>query len=84
MIFDIIRAILQTTVPLRYIGDEQVLYQTLSILIEIPGELDLTLKDLLINGHGIIVVERVNSCYHFVSQNAERPPINWLSVSLIQ
>lgn len=84
MIFDIIRAILQTTVALRYIGNKQVLHQTLCILIEVPGELDLTLEDLLINCHRVIVVERVNSCYHLVSQNAERPPIDRLTMSLIQ
>jgi len=84
MIFDIVRAIFQTTVPLGNIGDQQMLYQTLCIFIEISWELDLALKDLLINGHGVIIIEWVNSCYHFVSQNAERPPIDWFPVTLIK
>ena len=84
MIFNIIRAIFQTTVPLGYIRDQQMFYQTLGIFIEISRELDLALKDLLINGHGVIIIERVNSCNHFVSQNSECLPIDRLPVSLIK
>ena len=84
MVFDIVRTIFQAAVALGHIRDEQVLNKRFGILIEVSWELDLSLQDLLINGHGIIVIERINSCYHLVSQNAERPPINWLSVTLIK
>ena len=70
MIFDIIRTIFEASIPLSYICDEQVLDKTLSILLEIPRELNFTLQNLLINGHWIIVIKRVNSSYHFVSENS--------------
>ena len=37
-------------------------------------ELDLALEDLLINCHGVIVVERVNACHHLVGEDIESPP----------
>ena len=84
MIFDIIRAILQTSITLRNICDQQMFYQTLRVLIEVSWELNLTLKDLLINCHRVIIVEWVDACYHLVSQNTQRPPIDRLAVTLIK
>jgi hypothetical protein len=43
MIFDIIRAILQTPITFGNISDQQMLHQTLRILIEVSWELNLTL-----------------------------------------
>ena len=84
MVFDIVRTIFQAAVALCHICDEQMLNKTFGILVEVSWELDLSLQDLLINGHGIIVIKRINSCNHLVSQNAERPPIDRLTMSLIQ
>lgn len=84
MIFDIIRAIFQTSISLSYICYQQVLDQTLGILIEVSWELDFTFQNLLINCHGVIIVEWIDSRYHLVSQNAKCPPIHRLSMTLIK
>ena len=84
MIFDIIGSIFQATVPLSHIGNQQVLNETLRILVEISWEFDFTFKNLLINSHGIVIVKWVNACYYLISQNSKRPPIDGLAVTLIK
>lgn len=60
------------------------LNETLGVLVERPGELDLALKNLLVNEHWVIIAERVNSSKHFIEKNSKTPPVHRLSVSLIQ
>ena len=60
------------------------LYQTFCVFLKISRELDLALQNLLIDRHGIIVVEGVDSCDHLIGENAERPPVDGLSVPLVQ
>jgi len=84
MVLDVIGTVTQTSIPLGYICDEQVLDQTFCILVKIAGELNLTLEDLLVNGHRVIIVERVNTGQHLVGEDAERPPVHGLAVALIK
>lgn len=70
------------------------LYQALSIpigsdeighlLIKVLGEPDFSFQDLLVNCHGIVVVEGVNASNHFEGQNTEGPPVYWLAVALVE
>lgn len=84
MVFDIIGTILKATISLCHISYKQVLHQTLGILIKISWELYFAFQDFLVNGHGVIVVEWIDSCNHFVGQNTQGPPIDWLSMSFIK
>ena len=58
--------------------------QTLGVLVESLGEDDLSFQNLLIDGHRVLVVEGVDSSDHFVKQNTESPPVDGLSVTLVQ
>ena len=84
MVLDVVGAVLQTAVALGHVRHEQVLNQTLGVLVEVARELDLALENLLIDGHGVVVVEGVDACVHFVGEDAERPPVDGLSVALVQ
>ncbi len=41
-----------------------------NLLMKIARELNLALKDLLIDGHGVVVVEGVDSGDHLIGQDA--------------
>ena len=52
--------------------------------MKIAGELDLALENLLVNCHGIVVIERVNSGDHLVSENAKCPPVDGFAVTFVE
>ena len=52
--------------------------------MEVAWELYLAFEDLLVDGHRIIVVEWVDTGDHLVSEDAERPPVNWLAVPFVE
>ena len=54
------------------------------LLMEIAGELNLALEDFLVDGHGVVVVERVDARQHLIGEDAERPPVHGLAVALVQ
>ena len=56
----------------------------LNLLVKFSGELYLAFEDLLINNHWVIVIEGVDASNHLIGQNAQSPPVDRLSVSLIQ
>ena len=51
----------EVTESLGQIGDEQMLNETLSSPVEVPGELYLTFKNFLINSHRVFVIKRINT-----------------------
>ncbi len=55
-----------------------------NLLIKFSGELYFAFEDLLINNHRVVVIEGVDTSNHLIGQNAQGPPVDWLSVSLIQ
>lgn len=59
-------------------------YKGLSVLIKALRELDLASEDVLVYPHRIVIIERVNSRIHFVDENTQCPPINRLSMPLVQ
>jgi len=93
MIFNVVCSVLQATVALGDIGYQQVLDQALCIpksafslkflLIKVARELDFSLQNLLVDGHGVVIVEWVDACNHLVSQNAKCPPVHRLTVAFI-
>lgn len=93
MILDVVGSVLQAAVALGDVRNEEMLHEALGIpirvkyddlLVKISGELNLTLQDLLIDRHRIIVIEGIYSSNHLVSEDSKRPPIDWLSVTLIE
>lgn len=54
------------------------------LLIEYLREVHLTLQDVLVNDHRVLVSERIDPCVHLVDQNAQGPPIHAFSVPLVQ
>lgn len=57
--------------------------EALRFLVEVSGELDLPLKDLLVDGHGVLVIEGIDASQHFVCENPKAPPVDGLSVALV-
>ncbi len=57
---------------------------SINLLVKITRELDLPLENLLIDGHGVVIVERIYSGDHFVGEDTEGPPVDWLSVALVK
>ena len=56
----------------------------LGVLVEGGGEGDLAPEDVLVDAHGILIVEGVDACVHFVDEHAEGPPVDGLAVALIE
>lgn len=84
MILDVIGTILEAAVTKGNVRHKQMLDEGLGVFIKIARELDLTLKDLLVDHHRVSIIEGINSSDHLISQDTEGPPVNWLSVALVQ
>lgn len=84
MVLYVVGSVLQAAVSLGHIRHQQVFYYALGILVEVLRELDFALQYLLINCHRVVIVERVDASNHFVGQNAECPPVDWLAVTLVE
>lgn len=54
------------------------------LLVEIARELNLALEDLLVDSHRVVIVERIDASQHLVRENAQRPPVDWLTVALVE
>lgn len=52
--------------------------------IKIFWEAKFTLEDVVVDGHGIFITERINASNHFIEDDAECPPVNWLPMSLVE
>ena len=54
------------------------------LLVKIAREFDLALENLLVDGHGVVVIERVDSSDHLVGEDSERPPVDGLTVAFVE
>jgi len=54
-----------------------------ALLVKVAGELNFSTQDFLVDNHGVNIVEGVDTGEHLVSQNAQGPPVNRLSVALV-
>lgn len=84
MTFNVFDSSLQVTVSLGKIRLQHVLHQTLRVGIERRGEFYFSFQDFLVNQHGVLVVEGVDSGVHFVEEHAEGPPVDGLAMAFIQ
>lgn len=56
----------------------------LDIFIKVLWETNLSLEDILVDDHRILIRERVYPSVHLVDEDAQSPPVNSLPVTLIQ
>ena len=54
------------------------------LLVKVSGEPNLAFKDLLVDGHGVVVIEWVDASEHLISQDSEGPPIDGLTVTFVE
>ena len=54
------------------------------LLIKITREFNLAFQDLLVDCHGIIIVEGIDAGVHLVGENSKSPPVDWLAVALVE
>ena len=59
------------------------LHKRFGIVIESFWEMQFSFKDVLVDQKRIVVGKWVNTCYHFIDQHSQGPPIDWLPVTLI-
>ena len=84
MILNIINPSPHVSEPLGEISNKQMFYQAFPIFIKAPGELELPLEYLLVDSHGVLVAERINSRKHLIYDDPQGPPVHRLSVALVQ
>ena len=56
----------------------------LCLLVKVTWELDLALKNFLVDCHRVVIVEWVNTSVHLIDQNSQGPPVDRLSVTLVE
>ena len=66
MILDVVGAVLQTPVAFRHVCHKKMLDEALRVFVEVSWELDLPLQNLLVDRHGVIVIEGIDPCDHFI------------------
>ena len=81
--FDVIHSVFQVPVSLAQVCHEQVSHQRFGVIVEPFGEMELSLENVLVNDHGIIIGKGINTSDHFINNDPERPPINRLAMALI-
>jgi hypothetical protein len=54
------------------------------LLVEVLGEADLPLQNVLVDDHRVLVGEGVDARVHLVYQDAQSPPVDASSVPLVQ
>lgn len=84
MILDVRNTANHVAKALRQIPPQQMLDHGLQLGVESFRVLRLGVDNLLVNVHWVIIDEGGVSGVHLIDKDAERPPINWLRVTLIE
>lgn len=58
--------------------------QWLGIFIKSAWEGNLSSEDVFVDTHWVFIVEGIDSGVHFINQDTESPPINGLSMALVE
>ena len=82
MLLDILCAGLHVAKPLSSIVHEQPLDQVLGSLLHVLRPLQLASEDLLVDAERVVVEEGGVASEHLVDQDAKRPPVHCLVVTL--
>jgi hypothetical protein len=83
MCLNVFCSCLKISKSFRQVSPQQMLDQRFEVGIKTIRVLWLGIYDLLVNVHGIIVLKWRVTCEHFVHKDAEGPPVDWLSMTLI-
>lgn len=81
---DVIHTVLEVTESLAQIRSQELLDESLGVLVEELGENYLATKNLLVNSHGVLVHERGVAYNHLINKDAQCPPVDGLAVTLVQ
>lgn len=81
---DVLDAIEEVAVSLGEVGLQQVFDQTLGLGVEVLGVVDLALQDVVVDVHGVLVVEGVDASQHFVEEHAYGPPVHRLAMPFVE
>ena len=52
--------------------------------MKIARELNLAFEDLLVDGHGVVVVKWIDAGNHLVGEDTEGPPVDRLAVAFVE
>ena len=55
----------------------------LGVVVKTFRKMQLSFENILIDDHWVIVSEGFNSSNHFVNDDSQGPPVDWLAVALI-
>ena len=92
MSLDIVNTVVHVSEAFAQVSHEEVSHQRLGlsiitsliVLVEALGELEFTLKDVVVNVHGIFISERIDASVHLVDEYTQGPPICGLPMSLVE
>ncbi len=54
------------------------------VLVKSTWEWDFTSENVFVDSHWVFIIKWIDSCVHFVNKNSQSPPIDSLSVALVQ
>lgn len=66
------------------IKDLASLHLTNCLLVELSRKFNLSLQNVLIDVHGIVIGEWIDADIHFVDEDTECPPVDRFSMSLVE
>ena len=52
--------------------------------IKVLRKLEPAFQNVVVDGHGVLVAEGINAGYHFVEEDSHSPPVDRLTVSLVE
>ena len=82
MSFNIFSSILHVSQSLGPVGHQELLDQILRHGVDMPGPVDLSTQDLLVDPERIVVKEGRIAGQHLVYEDAQSPPVHRLVVTL--
>ena len=84
MILYVICSVLKVSIPFREVTPQQVLDQRLKVLVKAFGISRLGVDNFSVDVHRIVILEWRVASEHFIEQDAQSPPINSKTMTLIK
>ena len=82
MLLDVLCSCFHVSQPLGSIVDKKPFDQVFGVLLHVLGPLKLPVEDLLVDAERVVVEEGGVASEHLVDQDAKRPPVHCLVVTL--
>mmetsp|Transcript_102295 Transcript_102295/g.292819 ORF Transcript_102295/g.292819 Transcript_102295/m.292819 type:complete len:284 (+) Transcript_102295:3646-4497(+) len=84
VLFDVLHAVCSAAIPLGEIRHQYLLQQRLHVVLHVPREVELTVENLLVDAHRVLIHKRRLARQHLIGQNTKSPPVHALTVALVQ